>query len=80
VGVLASSIDDPDAQALVKFLLSKKAQASFVELTQEYPLVPGVPTPEGLKPLDELNGPDVSLADLAALPATLTLLDEVGLT
>jgi iron(III) transport system substrate-binding protein len=80
VGVLASSIDDPDAQELVKFLLSKKAQTSFVELTQEYPLVPGVATPEGLKPLDELNGPDVSLADLAALPATLTLLDEVGLT
>lgn len=80
VGVVASSIDDPDAQALVKFLLTKKAQAAFVELTQEYPLVPGVPVPEGLKPLDELNGPDVALADLAALPATLTLLDEVGLT
>lgn len=80
VGLLNSSISDPDALALVEFLLDKETQSDLVERTKEYPLVPGVDLPDGLTPLDELQGPDVELADLAALPATLDLLEEVGLT
>jgi iron(III) transport system substrate-binding protein len=79
-GVLASSIDDPDSLAFIKYLLEKPTQAAFVENTKEYALVPGVKQAPGVRPLDSLQGPDVALADLAALPATLALLEDVGLT
>jgi iron(III) transport system substrate-binding protein len=80
VGVLEGSITDPDSLAFVKFLLSPQTQALFVEETKEYALVPGVEQVEGLTPLDELQGPDVDLADLSSLPQTLEMLQEVGLT
>jgi iron(III) transport system substrate-binding protein len=80
VGVLNGSIDDPDSLAFVKFLLEKKTQATFVKNTKEYALVPGVKQAPGVRPLDSLQGPDVALADLASLPATLALLEDVGLT
>jgi hypothetical protein len=51
-----------------------------VEKTKEYALVPGVAQVPGLAALESLKGPDVNLADLADLPATLKLLQEVGLT
>jgi hypothetical protein len=38
-----------------------------------------VPPAEGLPPLDSLRGPDVALDDLASLPATLAMLEDVGL-
>jgi iron(III) transport system substrate-binding protein len=80
VGVLATSIDDPDALEFVRFLLSEETQERFVAETSEYALVPGIAQVEGARPLDELAGPDIALADLAALPETLELLQEVGLT
>jgi hypothetical protein len=43
--------------------------------------VAGIPGPEGLPPLAELQGPDIRLGDLgAALDGTLELIAEVGLT
>jgi iron(III) transport system substrate-binding protein len=80
VGVLEGSIDDPDTLAFVEFLLSQETQELFVEETSEYALLPGVEQVEGLTTLDELQGPDVDLADLSSLPQTLELLQEVGLT
>lgn len=79
-GVLKPSIADADSLAFIDYLLSKPIQKAFVEKTKEYALVPGVAQVPGLAALESLKGPDVNLADLADLPATLKLLQEVGLT
>lgn len=72
--------DHPDAETLVKYLVSEAGQKYFVENTFEYPLVEGVAAPEGLPPLEQLKGPDVDLADLADLETTIRMIDEAGLS
>jgi iron(III) transport system substrate-binding protein len=76
VGMLA---DTPNATKFVEWLLSPQTQQWFVENTWEYPLLPSVDSAEGLPPLDTLRGPDVPLAELADLPGTLVMLEDVGL-
>ena len=79
VGILSSAADNPNAAAFVEWLLSAPTQEWFVTNTGEYPLLPGVAALEGLPPLDSLRGPDVPLAELADLPGTLAMLEDVGL-
>lgn len=79
VGILRQGAADPRAAKFVDWLLSAPTQQWFVTNTFEYPLVPGVPAAAGLPPLDSLRGPDVELADLKSLPATLAMLESVGL-
>ena len=79
VGILAGAASNPAAQQFVSWLLSTSAQQWFVENTYEYALVPGVAQAEGLPALDSLRGPDVPLAELADLPGTLMMLQDVGL-
>lgn len=79
VGILSGAANNPAAQQFVSWLLSTAAQQWFVENTYEYALVPGVAQAEGLPALDSLRGPDVSLAELADLPGTLMMLQDVGL-
>lgn len=67
------------AEAFVSWLLTPQIQQWFVDNTSEYPLLEAVAAGEGLVPLDDLKGPDVSLAQLADLPATLEMLTRVGL-
>jgi iron(III) transport system substrate-binding protein len=76
VGMLA---DTPNATKFVEWLLSPQTQQWFVENTWEYPLLPSVAAAEGLPALDTLRGPDVPLAELADLPGTLVMLEDVGL-
>lgn len=76
-GVLS---DHPDAEELVSFLVSEEAQQFFVDETWEYPLVEGVPAPEGLPELTSLEGPIEDLAELEDLEATLLLIEEAGLS
>jgi iron(III) transport system substrate-binding protein len=82
-GILESS-DSPDAaRAFVEFLLSDDAQRFYVEAAEEaeYPLIEGVEAPQGVPPLDELEGPDVDLEELGPeLEETLRMLNEVGFT
>jgi iron(III) transport system substrate-binding protein len=79
VGILASSERAADIQKLVDYLLSPSGQAYFAEKTFEYPLVDGVPTAEGLRPLDEVVGPAIDLGQLSDLVATQEMLARVGL-
>jgi iron(III) transport system substrate-binding protein len=79
VGILANAAQNLGAETFVAWLLSDPTQQWFVENTWEYPLVPGVAAADGLPPLDSLRGPDVPLADLADLPGTLVMLEDVGL-
>jgi iron(III) transport system substrate-binding protein len=79
VGVLANAANNSQAAAFVEWLLSPATQQWFVENTYEYPLVPGVAAVDGVPSLDTLRGPDAPLAELADLPGTLTMLQDVGL-
>ena len=79
VGILSSAADNPNAAKFVEWLLTPETQKWFVDNTWEYPLVPSVAAAEGLPALDTLRGPDVALAELADLPGTLVMLEDVGL-
>ena len=79
VGILTGAADNANAAKFVEWLLSPATQEWFVTNTYEYPLVPAVAAAEGLPPLDTLRGPNVPLAELADLPGTLVMLEDVGL-
>ncbi len=79
IGLLANAANNTGAGELVEWLLSDPIQQWFVANTYEYPIVPGVAAADGLPPLESLGGPDVPLADLADLPSTLIMLEDVGL-
>lgn len=78
-GILKNSATDADALAFVKYLVSESAQKYFATTTFEYPLVPGVASPEGLPALQELANTQLDLADLASLAETQALLAKYGL-
>ena len=77
-GVLTTGEDNPLSNEFVEFLLTPEAQAYFVDVAKEYPLIKGVAPQEGLPPLDSLQGPDVELYELADLEGTLEMLTETG--
>ena len=79
VGVLKKAAADPDAKALVDYLLGTEGQTYFAEETYEYPLVAGVPTAPGLPPLNSLAAPKIDLNDLDTLDATVAMIKEAGL-
>jgi iron(III) transport system substrate-binding protein len=79
VSLLARAADDPAALEFVEYLLSAEGQAYFATETFEYPLVDGVPDPEGVPALEDLQGPQIDLTDLESLAATQDLLTDVGL-
>lgn len=79
VGVLNKAATDPDARALVEFLLGTRAQTYFAEQTYEYPVVSGVPTAPGLPELSTLEVPDIDLNDLDTLQQTIQMITDVGL-
>jgi len=78
-GILAGAEGDTDAEELVRYLVSEEAQTAFAEQTFEYPLVEGVPGPEGLPELSELVDGDFDLAQLESLEQTTELIQSVGL-
>ena len=80
VGVLKGTKRDADARRLVSFLLERKAQTYFRDVTFEYPLAAGVTPFEGLPPLSDVAGPQIDLADLDTLDETLALLEKTGVT
>ena len=77
--ITAGAADDEDALALVEYLVSDEGQEHFVTETYEYPVVEGIANPEGVPPLDELEGPDLDLTDLESLEESQALLTELGL-
>ena len=80
VGVLKRSATDPDARALVDYLLGAEAQTYFAEETFEYPVVAGAPAPAYVPPLADLKTPAIDLNDLETLESSIALIKESGLT
>ncbi len=71
---------DQSAQAVefIDFLLSEQAQQYFAEGSKEYPLIRGVDADRSLRPLDEIEQPDLDLSELADLQGTVELMREHG--
>ncbi len=78
--VIAPSADQEAAGELLAWMMTPEIQQWFVENTYEYPLTPGVAGPAGVPAIEEVQGPDVPLAELEDLPGTLQMLQDVGLT
>jgi len=79
VSILPTGSDNAASEQFVAFLLGDEAQQYFAEQTAEYPLVESVDQQEGLPPLSEIDGPDLSLDQLRDLRGTQDLLMQVGL-
>lgn len=77
--ILTGGAGDPDAEALVAYLVSDAAQEYFVEQTYEYPLLPGVDAPEGLPAIDDLVNAELDLSDLESVAESQELLARAGL-
>ncbi|MFQ5878995.1 MAG: iron ABC transporter substrate-binding protein [Dehalococcoidia bacterium] len=77
-GILETSKSKETGGRFLEFMLSPVAQQYFAGQTFEYPVVEGVKTNRLLKPLSEVNSPEIGLADLADLEGTLKLLRETG--
>lgn len=80
VGIVKKAGDNPQAIAFVNYLLSDAGQTYFAQEEYEYPLVAGINAPDGLKPLSELQGPDVDLSDLNTVVESTALIEAAGLT
>ena len=78
VGVLASSDQAEEAEEFAEFMLAEDAQRHFAETVKEYPLIDEIEVDPLVTPLEEIEQPEVQLAELADLEGTLTLLEEAG--
>ncbi|HMQ35623.1 MAG TPA: iron ABC transporter substrate-binding protein, partial [Chloroflexaceae bacterium] len=78
VGLLNTARNAGSAQELVTYLLSADGQRYFAEKTFEYPLTDAVQPDPRLRPLSEIQTPELDLNNLSDLQGTLQLLQEVG--
>ncbi|MEY2989501.1 MAG: hypothetical protein RLZZ163_417 [Actinomycetota bacterium] len=78
--VITPSDNQQGAGELLTWMMTEPIQQWFVENTYEYPLTPGVAGPSGVPAIEQVQGPDVPLAELEDLPGTLQMLQDVGLT
>lgn len=77
-GILKTAQNAGGAQELVTYLLGADGQRYFSEQTFEYPLAAGVAPDPRLRPLSEIQTPDLDLNNLGDLQGTLKLLQDVG--
>jgi len=71
--------DDPDlAENFLRHLVSAEAQEFFATRTFAYPTISGVEPVGGLPSIDELNPPDIDLAELADVEPTIDLLRDTN--
>jgi iron(III) transport system substrate-binding protein len=77
-GILETSKNKVVAKRFLDFILSPVAQQYFAGQTFEYPVVGGIKTPRVLKPLPEINSPEIDMIDMADLRGSLRLLREAG--
>ncbi|MFC5134377.1 MULTISPECIES: extracellular solute-binding protein [Haloferacaceae] len=76
--VVDTASDATLAENFVRHLLSAEAQDYFARTTFEYPLVPDVEPIGDLPTIDELDVPDVDLAQLSDLEPTIDLMRDAG--
>ncbi|SMO34062.1 extracellular solute-binding protein [Halorubrum cibi] len=76
--VVDTASDADLASNFVRHLLSAEAQDYFARSTFEYPLIPDVEPIGDLPTIDELDVPDIDLAELSNLEPTIDLMREAG--
>ena len=76
--VLSSSEQPGLSQRLILYLLGESAQTYFADSTYEYPMIEGVAINERLRPLAEIEAPDIDLSNLSDLQGTIELIEESG--
>ncbi|WP_435105771.1 extracellular solute-binding protein [Arhodomonas sp. AD133] len=76
-GVVLLSEGDLPAN-FVRYLLTREVQSYLAREAFEIPMVPGVPTPDGLPGASELQPPELALTRLSDMRPTLELMREVG--
>lgn len=80
VGIVDSTDQPSDAEALIEFLLGADAQQYFADETFEYPLAAGIAANSQLPPLGSIASPDIDLSALATvLDRATELVTEAGL-
>jgi len=77
--VVDTADDATVAENFVRHLLSAEAQDYFARSTFEYPLIPEVDPIGDLPTIDELEVPEIDLAQLSDLQPTVDLMREVGI-
>ena len=77
-GILDTSRNKEAAQRFLDFALSPVAQQYFAGKTYEYPVVQGVTTHPLLKPLTDIKGPEIGMAQMSDLKGTLDQLRQTG--
>jgi len=78
--VLTGADDTEAATDFVRHLLSAEAQEFFATRTYAYPMIPGVQPVGDLPTVDELDAPDIDLAQLSDRGQTLDVMREAGLS
>lgn len=78
-GMLKHAAQDPDARALIDYLLGTEAQTHFATEVWEYPLINGVAAASGLPAFSDLKPPAIDLNDLDSLEQTVAIIKGSGL-
>jgi len=80
VGVLDTADDPEQAEQLIEYLLSKRAQEFYADESFEYPLARGVPPAGDKPPLSSITSPTLDLSSLGdGLVRTRELITDAGL-
>lgn len=66
------------SQRFILYLLGESAQTYFAQNTSEYPLIDSVEPSVTLKPLADIQTPDLDLTNLSDLEATLEMIEATG--
>ncbi|MGB7342461.1 MAG: iron ABC transporter substrate-binding protein [Phototrophicaceae bacterium] len=78
-GAVLSSSDQPGlSQRLLLYLLGETAQTYFADSTYEYPMIDGVAINERLRPLSDIEAPDIDLSNLSDLQGTIDMIENSG--
>lgn len=79
-GILKTAKNPDAAQKFLAYMVSEEGQKIIVRTMAEYPVRPGVKSPYDLKPLEEIDPPDISIADIGDAAEADELQREAGLT
>ena len=77
-GILGTANNGDNAARFVAYLLSEAGQTHFAQENAEFPVTPGVETPQGLPSIVELAPPAIDFSALADLESAVRLLQTSG--
>lgn len=78
-GAILTNSEQPGlAQRLLLYLTGNIAQSYFADNTYEYPMIDGIAINERLRPLAEIEAPEIDLSNLSDLQGTIDMIEESG--